>query len=71
MNCTCIRTAPNEATAFRSLTDAELMLVWELHTKKLSDAYADPEDQKLPYVSPVRQLLQGISADTHPKFGRY
>jgi hypothetical protein len=58
MNCTCIRTAPNDATAFRSLTDAEPMLVWELHTKKLPDTHAAPKDQKPPYVSLVWQLLR-------------
>ena len=38
---------------FTTLEDAEPFLVYELHIENSADAYADPADQKNPYVSPV------------------
>jgi len=36
-----------------TLRDAEANYIYEKHLKPCADAYADPEDQKNPYVSPV------------------
>jgi len=38
---------------YTTLKDAEPLLVYELHIKNCADAYAAPEDQKHPYVSPI------------------
>lgn len=38
---------------YRSLRDAETGYLYEKHLKTRADAYADPEDQKHPWVSPV------------------
>lgn len=36
-----------------TLKDAELAYLYDRHLKPAADAYADPQDQKHPYVSPV------------------
>jgi acetyl esterase/lipase len=38
---------------YTTLKDAEPFLTYDLHIKACADAYAAPEDQKHPYVSPV------------------
>jgi acetyl esterase/lipase len=38
---------------YTTLKDAEPFTVYELHMKNSADSYADPADQKHPYVSPV------------------
>ena len=43
----------DEGDSYTTLKDAEPTYSYDLHLKPCADAYADPADQKHPYVSPV------------------